>query len=169
MAKQVFNVTIESDYNIDEAIEIAVKNSVTESIRKQVDETVKKEINEQVQARVAEQVEDTVSKALRTKVQLFNYDGSVKEERSFEDAMKEGLKEIGKEGLNFKIKGSDGYRGDTMSISDLIQRDVYTMVSKKLAPQFKAIEEDFSQKSKEALRSFAIQAIDESNRKTLRG
>src|SRR5690554_5295873 len=118
MAKQTFNISIEDNFELNGAIERAVEYQVREAIRTQVDEAVKTAIQQQVQS----EVESMVHKALRTKVQIFNYDGSVKDERSFEDAMKAALKEINEQGVSFKIK-TGSYPSDNKTVADVIKDD----------------------------------------------
>lgn len=162
--KKTFNIALESDYEIDNAIQLAVKEEVKLAISSLVNETVKIAVEQAVLS----QVEDMVKEALRTRVQIFNYDGSVKDERSFEDAMKAALKEVTEQGVQFKIK-TGSYSSDNKTIADVIKDDLYSMMTKRLKPFFDKLEAEFQEKSQAKLREFALAAIDNSNKKVLSG
>lgn len=162
--KRVFNIKIESDFEINDAIQASVQAEVQASIQRQVDESVKTAID----AAVRSEVDTFVHNALRTKVKIFDYDGKVKEERSFEQAIKAALVEINKQGVAFKIK-TGSFSSDNRTVADVIKDDLYAMMSKKLKPFFDKMEAEFQEKSQAKLREFALAAIDNSNKKVLRG
>lgn len=165
--EEKLSVDLTLDYDatsvINHTIEALVSKRVDTAVNKLVDEAVKNEISNQIRA--------IVTTALDTKIKTYDYNGDVKSERSVKDCVLEAMKAVQEEGLNYHTTKIDSYgrRQEDLTLNDVIKRDVYLVVKEKLAPQFEIIEKEFKAKTAEALREFAIKAVDSSTQKTLRG
>ena len=169
-----FNEKLKFEVPISLEVGHYVKAAIDKLVEQKLNQAVLKYIDQQLEARINlaldNEIELIAATAMDTKIKTFDYSGNVKDEKTIQDLVREKMAEVNAKGLNYQLTVSeDSYNKKTKTIASIIEDDIYTVVKLKLKPQFEAIEKDFTSKSQEALRQFAVAAVNNSTSNILKG